>query len=74
MLLSETELIAPFTDLRLVSLFEIHDEIVRARIAGGGFDLGLSGIKSPVADVVGDGAAEQMRLLQYDSQVRLQPL
>ena len=37
------------------------------------FDFSLRGVEFPIANVLADGPAEQVRLLQDDSQIRLQP-
>src|SRR6266853_3712090 len=53
-------------DFGVVALREVRDELVRMGRARGLFDLFRCGVEPPVAQVVGDRALEQDRVLQDD--------
>ena len=58
----------------VVAVRELGDEPVRLRGAGGGFHLGVGGVRPAVGDVLADGAAEQGGLLQDDADLPAQRL
>ena len=64
LLLPAGELHAALADERRVALGEALDEVVRVGGARGGLDLRVGGPGAPVADVVGDAAAEEDGLLR----------
>ena len=74
LLLPAGELHAALADERRVALGEARDEVVGVGGAGGGLDLGVGRGALSVADVLGDRAREEHRLLRDDADLTAQPL
>ena len=72
--LARREAIATLAHLRLVALLHAHDEVVRAGEPGAPFHFLVACAEPPVADVVEDGAAEDVGVLQHHAKTRLQPV
>ena len=64
---------AVFGDAGVVGVGQFFDELVCVNQGSGPADIIVAGIKFAVADVVGDGAAEEVRGLLDDAQLRLEP-
>src|SRR3972149_7603264 len=60
--------------LRFISLFQPHDEIVRASGAGGLLDGGVAPRKPSVANVLAHRPGEEMRGLKHDAEAGLRRL
>ena len=67
--LPERQARAAFLQLRLVSVLECRDELVRADSLGGLDDFIAGGIRAPERDVVVDGSREQEALLGNDPEL-----
>ena len=70
--LTDAQVYAVFADIGLVAVVQFADEFVCANRSRRRFDFGIGGIESPVPNVVGDRAAKQKRILQYDSKLAAQ--
>ena len=66
--LSAGELDAAFADQRIVAVGQPADELVRVRLLGGELDGFGRRVRTPVRDVVGQGAVKQDRILRHDGE------
>src|SRR5439155_1135819 len=68
------EVDAFFPHESVVASWEGGDEVVRVGCTGGGHDLLIAGSDPPVADVVPNGAAEEVRLLRHQRDLLVEAL
>src|SRR5699024_8971793 len=63
LLLAAGEPVAPGADHCAVPVREADDQIVDLRVPGGLLELAVRGVRTGVAQVLGDGVVQQVRLL-----------
>ena len=73
LLLSRGKAVSALADVGIIALLELQDEILRVDQPGGLLDFLVGRVQTAIADVLADGAGEQVRLLKHIAQMRLKP-